>query len=1322
MAPAGLGTGYLYTVPVLAQSQEDGITFPDVYSRDLVVPEDDETVVSEKVEALIRTMTREEKFKFMGSNGTGSEGNAGALEGWARLGVPKIKMYDGPAGLLYTEDTTNPPIEQMLAATWSEEMAELYGQVYSKENQAMGGSMMLSAQLDIQRQPQFQRTKDQMGEDSTLLAALADDLVEGMTSEGGIAVLKHYGAFAQNANPGSNTNVEVSEQALMENYLTGFESAVRTEAAMGVMSSYNKYNGTWASASDYLQTEVLETLWGYNQFTITDWGGNHEFTLDKGTDIEMPNLSNNSMSSIDKMIEEGTLTRAEADELVDNALRSILTAYGKGGYLTLVEVDENGYAKEEAGRSAEIQTGDDVEYLESLHESSDAVVQQVAEEGGVLLKNQNETLPLNTEDDNTVAVIGLNGMHLIPGIGGERSYGTIASMTSPYEALVDLLGKDKVTGAVYDDPIGEVIPAENLYTSQDGEEHGAIRTYGTRASAESGSSYQGQFHGNSVPEKAMEGHEIGEYCTTDEQIDFNTGHKDYTNSENGTAFAASDNPAYTWDTWVEADETGDYEIIFGSMGAKAAFTIYEVQGDGTEKSIGSGSGATMSQGTQYYSGSVCSASGQNLSTATVHLEAGTRYHVEIKSENVQEITYKDMQVTLSWVTPSMKEADLEEARMAAAENDTVVIFAYTQVSDPGNSREETTLKMSDEQQNMILEMAAIAKENGNKVAVVLNNDSAVVMEDWIDDVDAILEMYYPGQKGGEATANLLTGEVNPSGKLAFSIPKKDTDTIITISDEAWDRFEKENDGPEEDTNTDLGGGMPFPGFGGGKGSTTYFDEGINTGWKWFEENNIDPQFEFGFGLSYTKFEYSDLEITRANSEGEKAGYDVTFTITNTGDVAGSETAQIYLGAFDAPEGIQTSKHTLAAFQKVKDIQPGESREVTIHVGERALSYWNSNQDDYNVNEDGTMDKWTVAEGERTIHVAASSKDYRLESVIDVEESDVDLHQKALSRMIALVESLDGREFTADSWQAVQTALAEAKAALADKNADTETLTAALTALTEAYGALEARPNTVHLETAIEQANKILKDAHRYQNDAVTLKNAVIRGEELLAKDVYTQDEADQAAMDILNALIELVVDADMDALESLVKSAEKLLDGNFTASSLENLRNAIEQAKAVLDGINTDTDAVSGAYTALLDAMASLQTTANRDALKAVLDKADAVLADGGKYAAATLEGLQAAVENGKAVYNSATATQAQIDAQTRMITRCLADVRRKGDINNDERVDTSDAALLLRASAELETLDDAAAAAADVNEDGAADTEDAARILEFAAELTDSL
>ena len=999
--------------PVYAAEQSTEIHFPDVYSKDLVQPIKDQAAIDKKVNALLKTMTTEEKYTFLGGNGTGdTEGNAGYLKGVPRLGIPMIKMYDGPAGLLYPQDTTNPPQEQMLAATWDEKMAEMYGEAVGNENLAIGGCMMLSAQLDIQRQPQFQRTKDQMGEDSYLLSSLADDMVNGMTKNGGIAVLKHYGAFAQNASPGTNTNVEVSEQALHETYLAGFESAVKTGDSIGVMSSYNKLSGTWASASTLLQEDILHKMWGFDGFTITDWGGNHEYTLDKGTDIEMPSLSNNSQEKTQAKVDAGEMTQEEADAQVDKSVKRILTAYAKGGYLTLVQVDENGYAKEEAGRTKLISPGTDNQALADLYDSSNETAEKVAEEGGVLLKNEKNTLPLDTSGDKSVAVVGVNGMTLIPGIGGERSYGSIRAMTSPYEALTDILGKNKVEGQAYNDKVGTIIPTENLYTTAAGDEHGAVRTYGTGQSAETGGNYQGQFVSNSVPKTQMGDHVIGEFCKVDATIDFNTNSKTYKNAEGGNAFDCTTNPAYTWTTYLQAPENGEYSIILQSIGAKAAMSIYELdeEGNPTEKAIGSGSGASVNQGTQYYGGVIPSETGENLSTATVTLEAGKRYMIGIASENAGEVSGKDMQVGLAWVTPSQRQANIDNAIAAAENNDTVVIFAYAQVSDPANTREETTLKLDDYQQQMILDVAKAAHKKNHKVAVVLNNDSAVVMEDWINQVDAILEMYYPGQRGGAATAKLLTGEVNPSGKLAYTIPKKDTDTIITISDEAWDRFEKEDETEDTAKQSDVavqdengggfpgggdfpgggfpGGGFPgggFPGFGGGKANTTYFDEGINTGYKWYDEMNIEPQYEFGYGLSYTTFEYGDMTVVEKTADGEKAGYDVTFTVTNTGDVAGSEVAQVYLGKAKVPEGIQSSKYALAGYQKVKDIQPGETRTVTVHISERSLSYWNSNQTTLNINSDGTQDKWTLAAGTRTIYVGASSDKLLMNKKVNVQE-------------------------------------------------------------------------------------------------------------------------------------------------------------------------------------------------------------------------------------------------------------------------------------------------------------------------------------------------
>lgn len=990
IAMAGVSVSGVPVIYAQEAAAESEITFPDVYTSDMVIPEKDEEVVEAKVQALLKSMTLEEKYSFLGGSGLGTNADAGNLPGVPRLGVPQIRMYDGPAGIYYLTDSTNPPQEEMLAATWDEEMAQKYGEMVSRESKAIGAGMMLSAQVDIQRNPQFNRTKDQMGEDPYLLSSLADDLVSGMQSEGGIAVLKHYVGYTE----GSNNDV-ISEQALHEVYLPGFESAVKNADALGIMSSYNQINGTYASANTYTQIDVLRDMWGYKYFTITDWGGNHEFTLNKGTDIEMPSISYNSQEELEKKISDvveeepeeetefnpfgmvvekpETFTQEEADAMVDQAVGRILRAYGKAGYLTLVEVGEDGLAKEEVGRTAVItyQSAEESQAeLAELYDSSNEAVQEIAEAGAVLLKNTDgdgdgdKVLPLGEEE--SVAVIGLTGMTLASGIGGERSYGAISAMVSPYEALQDQLGEENVTGAVYNDIIGTTIPNENLYTTADGDEHGANRSYGVAAMASSGPSLQGAaaFFGGGITDTAMEGHEIGEFCQVDEVIDFHTGtvdgepNKTYmiANADEGTAtaFACADKPAYTWETWVEAPEDGEYEISVHSIGATAKMYMYDTDGT-TELANINATGSTR-QGAQWYESVVPTETGMHVATQKVELKAGERYKVVLQS--LYAVDNKDMQLNLSWITPSQRQSNMDEAIEAAKNNDKVLVFAYAE------SPSGMDLTLADDQEEMINAVAEAAHEAGNEVVVVLNATTAVVMDSWIDNVDGLLDMYYPGQRGGIATANLLTGEVNPSGKLAFTIPKSNEDTVITFSEEAEAMYQAKTD----DSNV----------------RTTIYSEGINTGYKWFDYKGIEPQYDFGYGLSYTTFEYDDLNVTEAPAEGESIGYDVTFTVTNTGDVAGSEVAQIYLGQAEVPEGIQSSLYTLAGYQKVKDIQPGETREVTIHVSERSLSYWNSNQTELNEREDGTKDKWTVATGTRTIYVGAASDNLILQAEVDVE--------------------------------------------------------------------------------------------------------------------------------------------------------------------------------------------------------------------------------------------------------------------------------------------------------------------------------------------------
>ena len=570
-------------------------------------------------------------------------------------------------------------------------------------------------------------------------------------------------------------------------------------------------------------------------------------------------------------------------------------------------------------------------------------------------------------------------MHLASGTGGERSYGTLSSMTSPYAALVESLGEDNVTGVSYNDIIGTPIPAESFYTTMDGEEHGITRTYGVEAAAGTETVLQGfagggGFGSASLEDTLMEGHELGEFCQIDENINFTTGtingapNKTYrvegADEGTATAFPYDTLPAYTWETYIEAPEDGEYTISLQSIGGVSYMYLYD--GDSDDVLVAGRASSTARQGSQWHNSIVPSETGMDVQNFTVELKAGQRY--KLVTQALYKDVQKDLQVSLNWITPSQKQANIDASIEAAKNNDKVVVFAYaTSLSNNKTDNiEDLSMQLDEDQEEMINTIAEAAHEAGNQVIVVLNATTAVVMGDWLDNVDAVLDMYYPGQRGGYATANLLTGAVNPSGKLAFTIPKEDSDTLITNSDQAWALYQTV-------TNESI------------NQLTTIYYEGINVGYKWFDEEGIEPQFDFGYGLSYTTFDYSDLTITEAPAEGEDYGYDVTFTITNTGDVVGSEVAQLYLGEAEVPDGLQSSKYTLAGFEKVKDLQPGESREVTIHLSERELSYWNSYQEELTEREDGTKDKWTVAEGTRTIYVGAASDNLILKSEITVEE-------------------------------------------------------------------------------------------------------------------------------------------------------------------------------------------------------------------------------------------------------------------------------------------------------------------------------------------------
>lgn len=258
------------------------------------------------------------------------------------------------------------------------------------------------------------------------------------------------------------------------------------------------------------------------------------------------------------------------------------------------------------------------------------------------------------------------------------------------------------------------------------------------------------------------------------------------------------------------------------------------------------------------------------------------------------------------------------------DHDVAIVFIY-KTSSEGNDRE--TISLESESQ-MIDDISKKYKH----VIVVLRTSAAYTLP-WIDKVDAIFQTWYPGQEEGNAIAQLLYGAVSPSGKLPITFGKKRSDFSANTQ-------------------------ADFPGI----NKKVNYSEGIYVGYRYFEKNNIAPLFPFGYGLSYTKFKYSKLKISsKSIHHGENLK--VSYTITNTGKVAGAEVSQLYIGDVDCV--VERPKKELKGFNKVF-LKPGESKTVEFLIKNRDLAYW-----------DVINKQWKADAGLFNLYIGASSSDIRL---------------------------------------------------------------------------------------------------------------------------------------------------------------------------------------------------------------------------------------------------------------------------------------------------------------------------------------------------------
>jgi len=390
--------------------------------------QDDQTTEI-RINDLIKKMTLEEKVAMIHANSAFTSGSVD------RLGIPGLTMSDGPNGVrpeqgkywvqtekLLDSGTYLPP-GVCLAATWNPELGYDFGSVLGSEANYRGKDIILGPGINIIRSPLNGRNFEYQSEDPYLVSKMVVGYIKGVQDQGISACVKHFAGNNQETLRNS-IDVQMSERALREIYLPGFKAAVTEAHVNTLMGAYNKFRGQWCTHNDYLINKILKTEWKFDGIQISDWGAVHSTpeALTNGTDLEMgtdlsmlPNPNYHKFflgDTVISLVRNGVFPESLIDEKVRRILRIM--------YRTHV-LDK----KRKPGS-----------YNTKEHQHT---ALKIAEEGIVLLKNEDHILPLSLSSVKKIAVIGYNASRLQSMGGGSSQVKAFYEIT-PLQGLKNLVG------------------------------------------------------------------------------------------------------------------------------------------------------------------------------------------------------------------------------------------------------------------------------------------------------------------------------------------------------------------------------------------------------------------------------------------------------------------------------------------------------------------------------------------------------------------------------------------------------------------------------------------------------------------------------------------------------------------------------------------------------------------------------------------------------------------------------------------------------------------------------------------------------------------
>ena len=863
----------------------------------------------QRAKDIVSRMTLEEKISQIGD----------VSDGIPRLGIQPYNWWNESLhGVARAGTATVFPQAIGMAASFDLDLMSEVANAISDEarakhhealrNQDYGrykGLTFWSPNINIFRDPRWGRGHETYGEDPFLTGQMGMRFVKGLQGNDSkylklVATAKHFAVHNGPEPERHFFNVVPDKRDLWETYLPAFEDLMVDAKAYSIMGAYNRVDGASASASWMLLEDILRKQWGFEGYVVSDCGAIRDIYmyhkivntaeeaaavgLRRGCDLNCGNVYKKHML---EAVQQGLIAEGE----IDRAVYRLMMARMKLGMFDPIEMVS--YAQ--------------IPYEVNDSKPHDELAMEMAKKSMTLLKNDG-ILPLNAEKLKSLAVIGPNAQSLE--VLRANYYGDATNPVSIYEGINQKVGG--ITKVIYHQgcPIVDYVDPSEEYSTVPSQYLTCLNEQGNKENG----LYARYFNGKELNGKPV-------IKRVDPELDF----KWKTSSPTATLVAqgiltpeealGNDNFSVEWNGTITPPESGTY-----SLGA--------ISDDGCR--IYLDGELIVNEWTDHAA---------ELYASKVYLAAGKEYNLKIEYyESIGGASFRFV-----WQLPaSVRHANTEwmpsEKMLEDVKNADVAVFvggldATWEGEQMGNRNDidgfnggdRTKIELPEVQMKTLEAMI----KTGTPVIFVMAAGSAIAFEGLEQDLEAMLLCWYPGQRGGDAVANVLFGDYNPAGRLPVTFYKS-TDELADF----------------RDYNMQAGKGFTYRYYSG------------------------DPLFPFGHGLSYTSFEYTDLTIDKKNVCTEDSII-VHVKVRNSGKLAGEEVVQLYV--HDRASDIVMPVKQLRGFERIS-LKTGEEKAVTftLHVKED-FRYFNA-----------FYDKYLVDPGEFEIQVGASSEDIRVTQIIRVE--------------------------------------------------------------------------------------------------------------------------------------------------------------------------------------------------------------------------------------------------------------------------------------------------------------------------------------------------